>query len=206
MASAARSPYRNKGSLSDPRHLLRFLKEQSGMTIADIAKAEKVSEKTVRESITQVEMHRKRNTSFEMDIAVRSLVIESMPQAKETLHGLLTAQELVEQKDNKTGKIKVVKVDDKTTRIEAMRLVNSLVATLQPKVPTFQNNVTATAQAASTVTASETTEERFRRLQAKAKAFNALPPEVAGVPEHIDSGEELDEGPDEDEDEEAEDE
>lgn len=170
------------------------------MDVAAIAKSENVSEKTVRDSIAQVELHRKRNTSYEMDIALRSVIIESVPQVKDTLHGLLTAQELVEQKDSKTGKIKVVKMEDKTTRIEAVRLVTSLAATLMPKVPTFQNNVTATAQAAATtVTASETNEERFRRLQERAKAFNALPPKVAGVPDYIDAGGNADDEDDDDE-------
>lgn len=203
MASVARSPYRNKGSLSDPRHLGRWLKEQAGMDVAAIAKQESVSEKTVRDSIAQVELHRKRNTSFEMDLALRSVVIDSAPVVKETLYGLLTATELVEQKDSKTGKIKVVKMEDKTTRIEAVKLVTTLAATMQPKVPTIQNTVSATAQAATTVTASETNEERFRRVQEKAKAFNALPPKVAAVPEYIDAGGDADDddGEEDDEDE-----
>jgi hypothetical protein len=201
MASVARSPYRNKGSLSDPRHLSRWLKEQAGMEIKAIAAQEHVSEKTVRESIAQVELHRKKNTSFEMDLALRNVIIDSAPVMKDTLHGLLTATEMVEQKDHKTGNIKIVKQEDKITRIEAVRLVTSLAATMQPKVPTVQNNVSATAQVAATVTASETNEERFRRLQADAKAFNALPPKVAGVPDHIDAGDDADDG-DEDDDEE----
>jgi hypothetical protein len=203
MASAARSPYRNKGSLSDPRHLSRWLKEQAGMNVAAIAKAEKVSEKTVRESIAQVELHRKRNTGFEMDLALRNVVIDSAPVVKDTLRGLLTATELVEQKDHKTGNIKIVKQDDKITRIEAVRLVTSLAATMQPKTPMIQNTVSATAQAATSVTASETNEERFKRLQDKAKTFNALPPAVAAVPDHIDAGEDADDD-DGDEDEEEE--
>jgi hypothetical protein len=203
MASVARSPYRNKGSLSDPRHLSRWLKEQAGMEIKAIAAQERVSEKTVRESIAQVELHRKRNTGYEMDLALRNVVIDSAPVVKDTLHGLLTATELVEQKDHKTGNIKIVKQEDKITRIEAVRLVTSLAATMQPKVPTIQNNVSATAQAATTVTASETNEERFRRLQDKVKAFNALPPVVAAVPEYIDAGGDADdEGDDDDEDDE----
>lgn len=172
------------------------------MDVGSIAKSERVTEKTVRESIAQVELHRKRNTGFEMDLALRNVVIESAPQVKETLNGLLTATELVEQKDEKTGKVKVVKVEDKTTRIEATRLFTSLVTAVQPKVPTIQNNVSSNAQAAATtVTASETNEERFRRLQEKVKAFNALPPKVAAVPEYIDAGEDADDG-EEDEDEE----
>lgn len=201
MASAARSVYRNKGSLSDPRHLLRYMKEQSGMDIATIAKSEKVSEATVRDSISKVELHRRRNTSFEMDLALRSVLVENAPQLSETLNGLLTATELVEQKDSKSGKIKVVKQDDKVTRIEAVKLVTSLATAMQPKVPTIQNTVSATAQAASSVTQGETTEERFRRVAERAKEFNRLPPEVAAVPEHIDAGGDSDDDDDDDEEE-----
>jgi hypothetical protein len=199
MASRALRPYSNKHSLADPRHLLRFLKEQGGMDVAAIAKSEGVSQAAVRHSIAQVEIYRKKNTSFEMDLAVRDLVISSIPQAKETLHGLLAATELVEQKDSKTGKVKVVKVDDKTTRIEAMRLVNTFAATMQPKTPMIQQSISNTAQAAATITGAETNEEKFKRLRKLADEHNRLPPEVAGVPDHIDAGEDADDEDEENE-------
>ena len=201
MASAA-IPYRNKRSMSDPRHLLRYLKHQAGADIKDIAKAEKVSAESVRQSIHQVEMYRQRSTTTEMDLALRDLVISSVPQAKETLNSLLAATELVEKKDLKTGKIKVVTVADKTTRLEALKVFNQISQTMQPKTPMIQNNVSATAQAAASVTESETTEERFKRLRERAAAHNALPPVVAAVPDYIDAGEDADDDEeDEDEDE-----
>lgn len=202
MASAALSPYRNKKSMSDPRHMMRYIKHQAGMDIADIAKSEKVSAETVRQSIHQIEAYRAKSTSNEMDLALRDLVISSIPQAKETLTGLLAAMELVEKKDAKTGKVKVITVADKTTRLEALKVLNAFSQTMQPKTPMIQNNVSATAQAAAnaSVTAAETTEERFKRLREKAAAHNALPPEVAGVPDYIDAGGDASDVDDEDED------
>jgi len=46
---------------------------------------------------------------------------------------LLAATELVEVKNEKTGKTNVVRMEDKITRLEAMRVLNSIVATQQPK-------------------------------------------------------------------------
>lgn len=197
MATRALRPYRNRSSLADPRHLLRYLKFQAegadDEAIKRIAKTENVSVATVKQSVMQVEVYRKTNTGPEMELAMRDLVISSIPAAKDTLAGLLGAMELVEQKDSKTGKVKVVKVEDKTTRLEAMRVFTSLTASLQPKGPAVEVNVSQTNQTANLST-SETNEERFRRLRKKADAHNLLPPETAGVPTYIDdeSGPEID--------------
>lgn len=189
--------------LTNPRHLLRFLKVQAGSTVAEVAKQEHVSVEQVKRSVNLVEAHQTLNTKFQFDLAIRDLVISSIPQAKQTLDGLLRATELVEHKDQKTGKVKVISVMDKTTRLEAMRLVNSLVASLQPKGPLAEVNVQQTTQvAALSAGGGETTEERFRRLRAKAAEANRLPAEVRGVPEYIDQGrDDDDDEDDEDEDE-----
>jgi predicted transcriptional regulator len=195
----ARAVAKRASSMQDPRHLMRFLRKEAGATPKEIAKAEGVSEHTIRTSIAAVEVYRARNSSIELDLAVRDLAISSVPKAKETLHNLLSATELVEIKDPKTGQTKTIRQDDKTVQLEALKIVNQMVSNLQPKGPLIENNVSQTTQIANLSTA-ETTEDRMRRLREKAKAFNVLPPEVAGVPESIDSGED-DDDEEEDEDE-----
>lgn len=189
-------------SLADPRHLMRFLKHKAGTDPKVIAQQEGVSIETVRQSITQIDSYRKKNTQPELDLAVRDLVISAIPQAKDTLNGLLSAMELVEFKDDKTGKVKVKSVEDKTTRLEALRIVNTLVIGLQPKAPATNVNVNQTNQVANLTEGVETTEERMERLRKKIREQNALPPEVAAVPASID--EEDDDEDDDGEDEEDE--
>lgn len=194
--------------MDDPRHLLRFLKAQAVGGSEDaaataIAKSERVSVETVKKSIREVDAFRQRNDRAQFDLALRDLVISVVPQAKETLHGLLAATELVEIKDHKTGKVSVREMDDKTTRLEAVRVVNSLVNTLQPKVPMIAQTIEQHNQTAQLNTGTETNEERMRRLRQKAQEHNLLPPEVAGVPKYLDEGEddpdlEEDEGDEED--------
>jgi RNase P protein component len=195
-----------KVKIEDPKHLIRFLKYEAAgadeAAIALIAKEEKVSAAVVRNSVTRVASFRQSNTSAEMDLAIRDLVISTIPQAKATLQGLLTATELVETKVGNTGRTKVVSVPDKTTRLEAMKVVNQLVASLQPKQAPVQVAVNQTNQMAATLGKGETPEERMRRLRERAKEYNALPPEIAGVPDHIDSGEDADDYDDDEEEEE----
>lgn len=179
---------KSNSTMSDPRHLLRYLKSQAGATPAEIAKQEGVSQATVRQSILQVEAYRKRSTPEELNFAMRDFVISSIPVARDTFQGLLRATELVEVNDHKTGKKKVVEMEDKVTRMEAMKIMSTLISNFQPKESPVQVNVTQTNQNAAIVNAAETTEERFRRLRKKQQEFNLLPPEVAAVPDHIDAG------------------
>jgi hypothetical protein len=182
-----------QGSVSDPRHYMRFLKAQAipgteEERFAAIAKQEKVTVETVRDSVRRVEQYRGRNTQVEMEFGMRDLVISAIPQAKQTLHGLLTATEMVEVNSSKEGKKKVVKQEDKTTRLEAMRLVGTLASTVMPKAPLAEVNVSQTNQVAN-LTAAETMEERLDRLRNKIREANQLPPEVAAVPKNIDKDE-----------------
>ena len=95
--------------------------------------------------------------------------------------------ELVEVTDEKTGKKRVKKMADKTTRLEAMKIVNTMVASMQPKGAAVEVNVSQTNQTANLGSA-ETMEERLARLRKKAAEHNLLPPAVVGVPEVIDAG------------------
>jgi hypothetical protein len=184
---------------------MRYIKAKGGMAPAAIAKSEKVSLSTVVESIKSIEVYEQQNTEGQLQLAVRDLVISTIPQAKETLHGLLTATEVVMKKNLKTGKDEYVTVDDKTTRLEGTRLVRDLVIGMQPKGPGVAVQVNNNNQPTVNLGTTETTEERMKRLRAQAQAFNLLPPQVTAVPQHIDEGEDSpDDEHDEDDDEEGE--
>ena len=189
-------------AMRDARHLMRYLKAKAGVDAKEIAKSERVSLQTVNESIKSIEMYEQQNTEGQLQLAVRDLVISTIPQAKETIHGLLTATELVLKKNLKTGKEEHVTVEDKTTRLEGARLVRDLVIGMQPKTPmvAIQNNQNNNPTV--TVGSSETNEERVRRLRKQAQEHNLLPAQVSAVPTYIDEGEDApDDEHDEDEDE-----
>jgi len=194
-----------KKGKTDARHLMRYLKAKAGVDPQVIAKAEHVSLATVKDSIESIERYEQQNTEGQLQLAVRDLVISTIPQAKETLHRLLTATEVVMKKNLKTGKDEYVTVEDKTTRLEGTRLVRDLVIGMQPKQPmvAIQNN--QNNQPVVTVGSHETNEERVRRLRKQAQEHNLLPAAVAAVPDYIDAGEDApDDEHDEDDDEEDE--
>jgi hypothetical protein len=194
---------------------MRYLKakayEATGSSIEkaalEISKSEHVSIATVLESIKGIEAYEQQNTEGQLQLAVRDLIISAIPQAKETLNGLLTATELVEKKNLKTGLQEHIMVEDKTTRLEGMRLVVSMASALQPKGPGVAVQVNNNNQPSVNMGSAETTEERMRRLRAQAQAHNLLPAQVAAVPDYIDQGEDSpgdEHEEDEDEEEEAE--
>lgn len=178
-------------NLRNPVHLMRWMKAQAKMTPEDIATAERVSVATVKDSIRMVEQYQAQSSTAEMEFAIRHMIVRVVPKAGDTLSGLLDATELVTYKDPKTGKEKLREREDKTTRIEALKIVTELVKNSQPKGPMVEVNTHQTTQIAN-MSAAETTEERLRRLRKSAHEFNLLPPEVAGVPTAIDKGEEPD--------------
>jgi hypothetical protein len=191
--------------MDDPCHLRRYLKAvavggSEDAAAAVIAREERVSIEAVKKSIRAVDAYRKQNEKAEFDYALRNLVISAIPQARETLHSLLAATELVELTDQKTGKKFVREMEDKTTRLEAIRALSTLAIGLQPKSPMIEQNISQTNQTAHIAGGTETTEDRMRRLRRQATAHRALPAEVAGVPEAIDAGGSLaDDDDDEDE-------
>jgi hypothetical protein len=199
-----RSVYR-KSLMDNPVHLMRWLKAQAiGGTPEEaaraVARSEGVTLDTAKKSIQEVDAYRKRNEKTEFDLSIRDLVISAIPQAKETLHGLLAATEMVEVKNSKTGGTDIKIMEDKTTRLEAMRVLNSLMIGLQPKTPQVEVNVSQTNQTAN-LSGAETYEERLSRLRKQAQEHNLLPLIVAGVPARIDAGEEDEDDGDETEDE-----
>jgi hypothetical protein len=187
-----------KRGKTDARHLMRYIKSKV-MDPAAIAKAEHVTLATVMESIRSIEVYEQQNTEGQMQLAVRDLVISTIPQAKETINGLLTSTELVMKKNLKTGKDEYVTVEDKTTRLEGARLVRDLIVGLQPKGPGVVVNANQTNQTAN-IGSAETYEERLRRLREKVKEFNLLPAEVTAVPDSIDAPDNDDDGDGDDDD------
>jgi hypothetical protein len=178
-------------SARDARHLMRYLMSKGGMSPQDIAKRDHVSVPAVIESIRQIEAYESMNADGQVKLAVNDLVLSLMPTAKDTMNGLLNATELVEITDHKTGGKKNIEVVDKTTRIEAMRLVSGIVSSLQPKGPGVAVQVNNNNQIAP-LSQAETVEERMKRLRARAAEHNLLPAEVGAVPDNIDQGEDPD--------------
>ena len=199
MPSKTTRPLSKIKATNDARHLMRFLKAKSGTDPADIAKSEKVSIQAVKDSIKKYEAYTSFNSDGQMQLAVRDLIISTIPQAKQTIQGLLTSTTVVRRKNKKTGLEEDVVVDDKTTQLEAMRVVTGLITTTQPKGPAVAVNVQQNNQTA-VLSSAETTEERMRRLKAQAAQHNLLPPVVTGVPVSIDAGIDPDDSDDEDDD------
>ena len=190
-------------NMRDPRHLMRFVKFQAltgsdGERLKAIAKSEGVSVITVKDSVRQIQMYREQNQTLNVDLRINESILRVMPAFETSMAGLLEATELVEVNDAKTGTKKVVTQEDKTTRLEASRIVKDIIVAKQPKAPLAEVNVNQTNQVANLSTA-ETTEERMDRLRRKAAAENLLPAEVAAVPGYLDRDEEPKEDGDDDE-------
>jgi hypothetical protein len=191
-------------NMRDPRHLMRLVKFRAltgsdTERIAAIAKSEGVSKETIKASVRQMEMYSEQNKSFNVDLRINESILRVMPAFEDSMTGLLAATELVEINDSNTGKKKIVKQDDKTTRLEASRIVKDIIVSKQPKGPMVEVNNNQTNQVAN-LSAAETTEERMDRLRKRAAEENLLPAEVAAVPGYLDRDEE----PKEDDDEEDE--
>ena len=182
-------------NMRDPRHLMRFVKFQA-LTGTDaerlkaIAKSEGVSVDTVKTSIRQIEAYNNQNASGRVDLRLNESILRVMPAFENSMVGLLEATELIEINDTNTGTKKVVEQDDKTTRLEASRIVKDIIVAKQPKVPLIENNVTQTNQVA-TLSAAETYEERLARLRRQAQEANMLPAETIAIPESLDKNEGL---------------
>ena len=184
--SSSVSLSRRRGT-KDPRHLMRYLKAKAGIDPKEIARSEHVTLRRVQESIKEIEAYEFQNSDGQLQLAVRDLVISVIPTAKETITGLLTATTTVRTPNAKTGKVDTYREEDKTTRLEAARLVKDLAIGMQPKQPAVAVNVNQTNQTAN-IGSAETVEERMRRLRARAQEHNLLPPKVAAVPQAIDAG------------------
>lgn len=168
---------------------MRYLKSKANVPLEDIARADHISVKQVKESIRQMEAFESLNSEGHLQLAVRDMIRVTIPKVQETLDGLLTATNTVEEKNKRTGLMEPVNIPDKITRLEAVKVFGTLYASTQPKTPGVSVQVSQQNHNQTAVLSSaETTEERMRRLRAQAAAHNLLPPVVAGVPEEIDKG------------------
>lgn len=184
-------------NMRDPRHLMRLVKFRAltgtdSERIAAIAKSEGVGKETVRASVRQMEMYAEQNKTVNVDLRINESILKVMPAFEEGMAGLLTATELVEMPDGNTGKKKVVKQDDKTTRLEASRIVKDIIVAKQPKAPIAEVNVNQTNQVAN-LSAAETYEERLARLRKQAQEQNMLPAETIAMPDELDKNDALSE-------------
>lgn len=198
----------SRRNMRDPRHLMRFVKFQA-LTGTDaerlkaIAKSEGVAVDTIKDSVRQIQLYREQNATLNVDLRINESILRVMPAFEDSMAGLLTATELVEMPDGNTGKKKIVKQDDKTTRLEASRIVKDIIVAKQPKQPMAEINVSQTNQVA-TLSVAETTEERMDRLRKRAAEENLLPAETAAVPGYLDRDEDPPNSEDDEDDEEDE--
>lgn len=201
MPTAVKTLSRQRAS-NDARHLMRYLKSKANVPLEDIARADHISVKQVKESIRQMEAFESLNSEGHLQLAVRDMIRVTIPKVQETLDGLLAATNTVDRKNPRTGLMEPVQEPDKITRTEAVKVFGTLYASTQPKTPgvAVQVNQQNNNHQSATLSSSETTEERMRRLKAQAAQHNLLPPVVTGTPEIIDRGfdPDDDEGDDED--------
>ena len=188
MPTAVKTLSRQRAS-NDARHLMRYLKSKANVPLEDIARADHISVKQVKESIRQMEAFESLNSEGHLQLAVRDMIRVTIPKVQETLDGLLAATNTVDRKNPRTGLMEPVQEPDKITRTEAVKVFGTLYATTQPKVPgvnvqVSQQNHNQTAVLSS----SETVEERMKRLRAKQAEHNLLPPVTVAVPDFIDEG------------------
>ena len=177
-------------NMRDPRHLMRFVKFQAltgsdGERLKAIAKSEGVSVITVKDSVRQIQMYREQNQTLNVDLRINESILRVMPAFETSMAGLLEATELVEVNDAKTGTKKVVTQEDKTTRLEASRIVKDIIVAKQPKAPLAEVNVNQTNQVAN-LSSSRNHGGENGRLRRKAAAENHLPAEVTAVPGYLD--------------------
>ncbi len=183
----------SKHNMRDPRHLMRFVKFQAltgtePERLKAIAKSESVSVQTVKDSVRQIQSYKEQNATGNVELRINESIMRVMPAFQASMVGLLEATELVEVPDGNTGKNKIVKHIDKTTRLEASRIVKDIIVAKQPKAPIAEVNVNQTNQVATLSTA-ETQEERMDRLRKRAAEENLLPAETAAVPGYLDRDE-----------------
>jgi hypothetical protein len=193
-------------NMRDPRHLMRLVKFRAltgtdTERIAAIAKSEGVSKETIKASVRQMEMYAEQNKAGNVDLRINESILRVMPAFENSMAGLLAATELVEVPDGNTGNKRVVEQDDKTTRLEASRIVKDIIVSKQPKGPIAEINVNQNTQIAN-LSSAETTEERMDRLRKKAAEANLLPAEIVAVPGYLDRDEEPDDDDSDDDEEE----
>lgn len=111
----------------------RFFRNRSGEDIATIAKNDKVSEKTVAESIRICEAYRTLSSAESINHSLGALVAEVLPEAQAAIKEALVATDQIEVE--KDGKKELRTVADHGTRLRAFDRVVETARVIQPKVP-----------------------------------------------------------------------
>ena len=102
MPTAVKTLSRQRAS-NDARHLMRYLKSKANVPLEDIARADHISVKQVKESIRQMEAFESMNSEGQLQLAVRDMIRVTIPKVQETLDGLLTPRTLWRRKTKEQG-------------------------------------------------------------------------------------------------------
>ena len=119
--------------LSRSLHMTRFVRNRSGKTIEEIAKEDKVTERTVQESISVVREWQEMRSIETMNFGVSGVVISTLDKASKALNAALDATEEHVEFDPNKGKNVTVEKPDHTIRLEAVEKVTELAKAIQPK-------------------------------------------------------------------------
>lgn len=157
------------GNLGRSVHWSRWFRQKNGETIEDIAKADRVQESAVKESLRQVEMFRGRHTSEHLNEQTIGVVMSLSDPLKHALLEGLTAT--FEVKDGNKTKHE----PDHAVRMQAVEKVKELIKVVQPKTPGGTHvqvgiGIRGGGGAADTGTAYIGMEERMRGIREKMSA------------------------------------
>jgi len=169
-------------------HYERWLRQQCGATLEEIAAVDKVTVESVRTSIIRYEMHKQARSLESTNTAVGGTVIAVMPTVTDMLKRGLTAK-----KKRKAANNKIVAEHDMATQLKAGEVVRGFVESIQPKSGSKVdiNNQVNSQTNISTRGFNEATyqpgfEERIVTIRAKVNQQNLLPREV-GTPDDPDA-------------------
>lgn len=123
--------------LSRSIHMERWIRVHNGESVAEVAARDKVSEKTIQESLRAIELYKGRNTVDHANQSMASAVLAVANETKEALKGGLTATYEVEKE--RDGKKITIKEPDHSTRLKAVTEVREIVRSIQPKAPSNTN-------------------------------------------------------------------
>jgi hypothetical protein len=119
-------------SANSQKALERYERNKAGESIADIAKADGVSENSVQQSIRSVQLFRSKHTHEYANQAISAIVIDTAGHVKKSLVNGLTAT-TTETISDKNGNTRKVKKPDVSAQMRAVSEYQKLASTIQPK-------------------------------------------------------------------------
>ncbi len=141
-----------------PTDYRRYWRFRSGISIPDLAAADKVEASTIEASLERVRTECQQFSAEAIGVEVRRLFVTKLPQINETLDESLRATRTEGRRviliDNETGKVErleeTVVVPDHATRLSAIDHMRAVLSVVQPRDPAVQitnnNSVTANTQ------------------------------------------------------------